>query len=42
MCLNIVEFGPWIYGADAAARSFFGKPAAQLPPRKGALLACAR
>lgn len=39
MYLNIVEFGPGIYGAEAAARSFFGKPAAQLSPREAALLA---
>jgi monofunctional biosynthetic peptidoglycan transglycosylase len=28
--LNIVEFGPGIYGAEAAARHYFGKPAARL------------
>lgn len=28
--LNIVEFGPGIYGAEAASRYFFGKPARQL------------
>jgi monofunctional biosynthetic peptidoglycan transglycosylase len=39
MYLNIVEFGPGIYGAEAAARSFFGKPAAQLSLREAALLA---
>ena len=39
MYLNIVEFGPGIYGAEAAARSFFGKPAAQLSPWEAALLA---
>jgi monofunctional biosynthetic peptidoglycan transglycosylase len=39
MYLNIVDFGPGIYGAEAAARSFFGKPAAQLSPREAALLA---
>jgi monofunctional glycosyltransferase len=39
MYLNIVEFGPGIYGAEAAARSFFGKPAAQLSPKEAALLA---
>ncbi len=37
--LNIVEFGPGIYGAEAAARRFFGKPAAALSPREAALLA---
>lgn len=28
--LNIVEFGPGLYGAEAAARRHFGRPAAQL------------
>lgn len=37
--LNIVEFGPGIYGAEAAARHFFRKPAALLAPREAALLA---
>jgi monofunctional biosynthetic peptidoglycan transglycosylase len=37
--LNIVEFGPGIYGADAASRSFFHKPAADLSGREAALLA---
>ncbi|WP_135468009.1 monofunctional biosynthetic peptidoglycan transglycosylase [Crenalkalicoccus roseus] len=37
--LNIVEFGPGIYGAEAAARAFFGKPAAALSAREAALLA---
>jgi monofunctional biosynthetic peptidoglycan transglycosylase len=39
--LNIVEFGPGIYGAEAAAQSFFGKPAADLSSREAALLAAA-
>jgi monofunctional biosynthetic peptidoglycan transglycosylase len=37
--LNIVEFGPGIYGAEAAARWFFHKPAADLSPREAAQLA---
>jgi monofunctional biosynthetic peptidoglycan transglycosylase len=37
--LNIVEFGPGIYGAEAAAQSYFGKPAAALSRREAALLA---
>lgn len=37
--LNIVEFGPGIYGAEAASRSFFGKPAASLSPKEAAQLA---
>jgi monofunctional biosynthetic peptidoglycan transglycosylase len=28
--LNIVEFGPGIYGAEAAAQRYFGRPAAEL------------
>lgn len=37
--LNIVEFGPGVYGAEAAARRFFGKPAARLSSHEAALLA---
>jgi monofunctional biosynthetic peptidoglycan transglycosylase len=37
--LNIVEFGPGIYGAEAAAQSYFGKAAADLSHREAALLA---
>jgi monofunctional glycosyltransferase len=37
--LNIVEFGDGIYGAEAAARSFFGKSAKRLTPSEAALLA---
>jgi len=37
--LNVVEFGPGIYGADAASRSFFAKPPGQITPREAALLA---
>lgn len=37
--LNIVEFGPGIYGAGAAARAFWGKNVEQLTPREAALLA---
>jgi monofunctional glycosyltransferase len=37
--LNIVEFGPGIYGAEAAARTFFHKPAARLSAREAAELA---
>jgi monofunctional biosynthetic peptidoglycan transglycosylase len=37
--LNIVEFGPGIYGAEAAARAHFGKAAAALTGREAALLA---
>jgi monofunctional biosynthetic peptidoglycan transglycosylase len=37
--LNIVEFGPGIYGAEAAAQTFFRKSAAALTPREAAQLA---
>jgi monofunctional biosynthetic peptidoglycan transglycosylase len=37
--LNIAEFGPGIYGVEAAAQKFFGKPAAQLLPGEAARLA---
>jgi monofunctional biosynthetic peptidoglycan transglycosylase len=37
--LNIVEFGPGIYGAEAASRRFFRKPASALSAREAAYLA---
>jgi monofunctional glycosyltransferase len=37
--LNIVEWGPGIYGAEAAARFHFNKPASKLTRREAALLA---
>lgn len=37
--LNIVELGPGLYGAEAAARHYFGKPASALTAREAALLA---
>ncbi len=37
--LNVVEFGDGIYGAEAAARYYFGKPATALTAREAALLA---
>ena len=37
--LNIVEFGPGIYGAEAAARAYFRKSASDLSRREAALLA---
>jgi monofunctional glycosyltransferase len=37
--LNIVELGPGVYGAEAAARRYFAKPAAKLSRREAALLA---
>ncbi len=36
---NIAEFGDGIYGAEAAARAYFGKSASQLDAREAALLA---
>jgi monofunctional biosynthetic peptidoglycan transglycosylase len=37
--LNIVEFGDGVYGAEAAARAYFGKSAKRLTPSEAALLA---
>jgi monofunctional biosynthetic peptidoglycan transglycosylase len=37
--LNVVELGPGIYGAEAAARHHFGVSAAQLTPAQAARLA---
>ncbi|HEY0781261.1 MAG TPA: monofunctional biosynthetic peptidoglycan transglycosylase [Thermoanaerobaculia bacterium] len=37
--LNVVELGPGIYGAEAAARHYFGKPARNLTEREAAQLA---
>jgi monofunctional biosynthetic peptidoglycan transglycosylase len=37
--LNVVEWGPGIYGAEAAAHAHFGKPAKALTRREAALLA---
>lgn len=37
--LNVVEWGEGIYGAEAAARAYFGKPAAALTAPEAALLA---
>jgi len=37
--LNIVEFGPGIYGAEAASRRWFQKPASALTEREAARLA---
>ena len=39
--LNIAEWGPGIFGAEAAARRYFGKSAARLNAREAALLATA-
>jgi monofunctional biosynthetic peptidoglycan transglycosylase len=37
--LNVVELGERVYGAEAAARSYFGKAASALSPSEAALLA---
>ena len=37
--LNVIEWGPGIFGADAAARRWFGKSAAKLTPLEAARLA---
>jgi monofunctional biosynthetic peptidoglycan transglycosylase len=39
MYLNIAEFGPGVYGAEAASQAYFGKPAALLTPQEAARLA---
>jgi monofunctional biosynthetic peptidoglycan transglycosylase len=39
--LNVIEWGDGVYGAEAAARRYFGKPAASLDPAESALLAAA-
>lgn len=36
---NIAEFGDGVYGAEAAAQQFFGKPATRLGPQESARLA---
>ena len=37
--LNVVEFGPGIWGVEAASRTYFGKPAKRLTDAEAALLA---
>jgi monofunctional biosynthetic peptidoglycan transglycosylase len=39
--LNIAEWGPGVFGAEAAARHHFNKPASRLTERESALLAAA-
>jgi monofunctional glycosyltransferase len=36
--LNVVEFGPRTYGAEAAAKRYFGRPAAAISPSEAATL----
>jgi hypothetical protein len=35
----VIEWGDGVYGAEAAARTYFGRPAADLGPQESALLA---
>jgi len=37
--LNVIEMGPGIYGAEAAAQHYFGKPASKLTKREACLIA---
>ena len=37
--LNVIEWGDGIWGAEAAARAYFGLPASALAPEQAALLA---
>lgn len=37
--LNVVEFGPKVYGADAASRLFFSKPPSRITSQEAAILA---
>lgn len=39
--LNVIETGPGIYGAEAAACRYFHKPASRLTPAESALIAAA-
>lgn len=39
--LNVAEFGPGIYGVEAAARHYFGKSAQSISPREAARLIAA-
>jgi len=38
MYLNVAEWGPGVYGAEAAARAAFNQPASALNRRRAALL----
>ena len=39
--LNVIEWGDGVYGAEAAAQTYFHRPAARLGPSESALLAAA-
>jgi monofunctional biosynthetic peptidoglycan transglycosylase len=36
--LNVIEWGPGVFGAEAAARTYFGVPASALTPHQAALM----
>ncbi|MCC5808797.1 MAG: monofunctional biosynthetic peptidoglycan transglycosylase [Ectothiorhodospiraceae bacterium] len=37
--LNVAQFGPDVYGVEAASQAYFGKPASQLTPSEAARMA---
>jgi len=37
--LNVIEFGPGVYGVEAASQRYFRRPASQLTPSQAAMLA---
>lgn len=37
--LNVIEFGPGVYGVEAASQKYFGRPAKRLNPSQAARLA---
>lgn len=37
--LNVIEFGPGVYGVEAAAQRYFHRPAAKLTPSQAAMMA---
>ncbi len=39
--LNVVEFGPGVFGAEAAAQRYFGRPALAVAPEQAAAMAAA-
>jgi monofunctional biosynthetic peptidoglycan transglycosylase len=39
--LNVIEWGDGVYGAEAAARTYFGVPAAAVGPPQAAIMAAA-
>ena len=39
MYLNVIEMGPGVYGAEAAAHYYFNKPAAKLTKSESATIA---